>query len=165
MATIHVRYPTSLEVIVLEYYEEYAVQDASVLLYNSLQDWNDEYNPLVEGFTNHYGEVIFSNLNSQRYYIDVWEEFHHNYWLAEEDVKWIETHVLAPNELNTFFAYVDFVEGSLKSSGERDRGVVKLRRLERVDARKYEDKLESIKQKMEERKLRDELPEKLDEVK
>lgn len=163
MAIINVLYPTSLEVIVLEFYDEYPVQDASVLLYNSLADWNDEYNPLVEGFTNQYGEVIFSNLNSQRYYIDVWEEQHHNYWLAEENVAWIETHVLVPNELNTFFAYVDFVEETYKSSSvERDRSVVKLRKLEPVDRRKYEDKLESIKKKMDERKARDEQLEKLD---
>lgn len=164
-ATISVLYPTSLEVIVLEYYEEYPVENASVLLYGSLEDWNDEYNPLVEGFTNQYGETVFSNLNSQRYYVDVWEEYHHNYWLAEEDVGWIETHVLVPHELNTFFAYVDYVEPGLKSSTDgRDRSVMKLRKLEQVDRRKYEDKLESIRKKMEERKDRDEQPEKIDEI-
>ena len=165
MSTVHVLFPTSLEVIVLEYYDEYPVQDASVLLYNTLDDWIDEYNPLVEGFTNQYGETVFSNLNSQRYYIDVWEAQHHNYWLAEEDVKWIETHVLVPNEMNTFFAYVDFVEQTYKSSGERDRSVVKLRKLEQVDRRMYEDKLESIKQKTAERKARDEELKKVDEQK
>ena len=164
-STVNVLYPTTLEVIVLEYYDEYAVQDASVLLYNTLEDWNDEYNSIVEGFTNQYGEVVFSNLHTQRYYIDVWEEYHHNYWLAEEDVGWIETHVLVPNDINTFFAYVDYVEPTLKSSGERDRGVVELRKLERVDKRQYDEKLESIKKKMEERKSNDEQPEKVDEIK
>lgn len=166
MATINVLFPTSLEVIVLEYYQEYPVQDASVLLYNSLADWNEnnQDNALVEGFTNQYGETTFSNLNSQRYYIDVWEAQHHNYWLAEEDVEWIETHVLVRNEMNTFFAYVDFVEENLKSSGERDRSVVKLRKLERVDKRKYEDKLESIQQKIKERRAEDKRQEKIDET-
>ena len=165
MATIHVMYPTSLEVIVLEYYDEYPVQDASVLLYGSLEDWElaDEYYSIVEGFTNQYGETVFSNLNEQRYYIDVWEAQHHNYWLAEEDVGWIETHVLIPNEMNTFFAYVDFVEEGKKSSAERDRSIVKLRNLERVDRRVYEEKLESIKQKIEERKGLDKGLEKVDE--
>ncbi len=41
VSTVHVRVPTSLEVIVLEYYDEYPVQDASVLLYGSLDDWID----------------------------------------------------------------------------------------------------------------------------
>lgn len=172
VARVEVLYPTSLEVIVLEYFDEYAVQDASVLLYGSLQDWNDEYNPLVEGFTNQYGEVIFSNLNSQRYYIDVWEQEHHNYWLAEESVEWIETHVLVQNELNTFFAYVDWVEpepmkssaiGSIEGSTERNRSVMRVQKLEKVDARKFEEKKESIRKKMEERKLNEEHTEKLDE--
>ncbi len=163
--TINVLYPTSLEVIVLEYYDEYAVQDASVILYNTLDDWVDEYPPLVEGFTNQYGEVIFSNLNSQRYYVDVWEEFHHNYWLAEEDVGFIETDVLIPNDLNHFLAYVDYDDGTLKSSSGRDRSVMKLRKLEPVDRRTYEEKLESIKQKMEERRTKDEQLEKVDEIK
>ena len=63
----------------LEYYDEYPVQDASVLLYGSLADWEaaDEYYAIVEGFTNQYGETVFTNLNTQRYYIDVWEEQHH----------------------------------------------------------------------------------------
>ncbi len=174
VTTIEVQYtPPSLEVIVLEYYDEYAVQDASVLLYGSLQDWNDEYNPLVEGFTNEYGEVIFDNLNVQRYYIDVWEQEHHNYWLAEEDVKWIETHVLVPNELNTFFAYVDWVEpepmksslnSSIEGSTERNRAIMRVKKLEKVDRRVYEEKKESIRKKMEERNSREEQPEKLDEV-
>jgi hypothetical protein len=163
VATVHVLFPTSLEVIVLEYFDEYPIQDASVLLYNSIDDWVDEYNPVVEGFTNQYGETVFSNLNSQRYYVDVWEEQHHNYWLAEEDAGWIETHELIPNEMNTFFAYVDFVEEPLKSSGERDRSIMNIRKLEKVDRRMYEDRLESIKLKMEERKVRDEAIQKVDE--
>jgi hypothetical protein len=164
--TINVLYPTSLEVIVLEFYDEYPVADASVLLYGSLADWNDEYNPLVEGFTNQYGETVFTNLNVQRYYVDVWEAEHHNYWLAEEDVKWIETHVLVPNELNTFFAYVDWVEPEtgLKSSAERDRSIMRLRKLEKIEPRKFEEKKESIRKKMEERKRLEERGEKLDEL-
>ncbi|KKL57249.1 hypothetical protein LCGC14_2237320, partial [marine sediment metagenome] len=114
------------------------------------------FDKAVEGFTNQYGETVFSNLNTQRYYVDVWEEQHHNYWLAEESVEWIETHELVPNEVNRFWAYVDFVEEPLKSSGERDRSIMNIRKLEKVDRRMYEDKLESIKLKMEERKVRDE---------
>jgi len=165
MATIHVMYPTSLEVIVLEYYDEYPVEGASVLLYGTLYDWEqaDVNYSIAEGFTNQYGETVFSNLNEQRYYIDVWEDYYHNYWLAEEDVAWIETHVLVPNEMNTFFAYVDYVEEGKKSSVERDRNIVKLRKLERVDRRIYEDKLESIKQKIEERKGLDKESNKVDE--
>jgi hypothetical protein len=162
--TVTVRFPTSLKVIVLEYYEEYPVEDASVLLYNTLDDWNNEYNPLVEGFTNHYGETEFSHLNEQRYYIDVWETNHHNYWLAEEDVGFIETDVLYPNELNSFIAWVDYTGPELKSSGERDRSIARVRKLERVDRRTYEEKLESVKKILKERELNEEQPENLDET-
>lgn len=161
--TINVLYPTSLEVIVLEYYDEYAVQDASVLLYNSLDDWNNEYNPLVEGFTNQYGETVFSHLDQQRYYIDVWETNHHNYWLAEEDVGFIETPIMIPHELNSFIAWVDYTGPALKSSAGRDRSMARIRKLERVDRRTYEEKLESVKQILKKRELNEELPENLDE--
>lgn len=164
-STITVLFPTSLEVIVLEYYEEYPVQDASVLLYESLDDWIDEYNPLAEEFTNQYGEAVFNYLDEQRYYIDVWEEHHHNYWLAEEDVGWIETQQLEPNEMNSFIAYVDYVEETLKSAGERDRGVARLRKLEKVDRRTYDQKLESIREKLEERKTVGEGAKNVDEQK
>jgi hypothetical protein len=163
ITTINVLYPTSLEVIVLEYYDEYPVQDASVLLYSTLDDWNNEYNPLVEGFTNQYGETVFTHLGLQRYYIDVWEAQHHNYWLAEEDVGWIETDVLIPNEMNTFIAWVDYTGETLKSSGMRDRGVVKLRNLERVDRREYEEKVESVRKILEQRNQSGERTDNLDE--
>ena len=71
--------------------------------------------------------------------------------------------------MNTFFAYVDWVEpepmkSSINSSKERDRSVMRVRKLEKVDTRKFEEKKESIRKMMEERKLREEQPEKLDEV-
>ena len=99
VTTVNVLYPTSLEVTVLEYYDEYEVVDASVILYNTYEDWLDEYNPLVEGFTNQFGWTTFSNLEPQMYYVDVWEANHNNYTLADEDILWIETHVLVPNEI------------------------------------------------------------------
>ncbi|KPL25634.1 MAG: hypothetical protein AMS23_04820 [Bacteroides sp. SM1_62] len=159
-ATIEVLFPTSLEVTVLEYYDEYAVVDASVILYQTLDDWYDEYNPLVEGFTNQYGVTIFSNLQPQRYYVDVWEAYHNNYILADEDVGFIETHILVPNDMNYFIAYVDYVEPALKSEAKRDKRL-KIIKMEKLDKREYKDKLESIKEKIEERKAAREKEEKL----
>lgn len=129
---------TELTVTVLEYYDEYAVEDASVILYRTLDDWIDEYDPLVEGFTDYYGDVIFTDLQSRRYYVDVWEEYHNNYTLADEDVGFIETDILEPNAMNYFIAWVDYVEPVKKSSG-RDRSL-KLKKLEKVDKRTFEEK-------------------------
>ena len=155
VTTITVLYPTTLEVTVLEYYDEYEIVDASVILYNTYDDWLDQYNPLVEGFTNQFGWTSFSNLRAQRYYVDVWEADHDNYTLANEDVGWIETHVLVPNDINYFIAYVDYYEPEKKSemSRDRSRGLVKI---EKVNAREYRDKLKSVQEKiMERRELRE----------
>ena len=152
---ITVLFPTTLEVTVLEYWDEYEVSDASVILYNTYDDWLDQYNPLVEGFTNQFGWTSFSNLQVQRYYVDVWEDNHDNYILADEDVAFIETHVLVPNELNYFIAYVDYYEDAKKSEAPRDRNR-KLMKLEQVGEREYMDKRDAIEKKTEERKkLRD----------
>lgn len=106
-----------LEITVLEYYDEYVVPGASVRLYPSVTDWENETNMVVEGFTNNNGVVTFLDLPAnRRYYVDVWEEFHDNYTLAEEDVKWIETQILAPNTFNTFVAYVDYYAEGKKAA-------------------------------------------------
>ena len=149
--TIEVLFPTSLEVTVLEYYDEYAVADASVILYQTLDDWYDEYNPLVEGFTNQYGVTTFSNLQPQRYYVDVWETNHHNYILADEDVGFIETDPLIPNEMNYFIAWVDYVGPALKSEAKRDKSL-KIIKMEKLNKRAYKDKLESTEKKIQERR-------------
>lgn len=120
--TIEVLYPTTLEIEVLEYYDEYPVENASVILYPTYEDWLDETNMLVEGFTNANGKVVFSFLETKRYYIDVWENNHNNYTLADEDVGFIETDILIPGEINYFIAYVDYFS-SKKSLSKRDRSV------------------------------------------
>lgn len=111
---------TDLEIEVLEYYDKYPVANASVILYGSYQDWLDENNMLIEGFTDANGIVVFTSLDIKRYYVDVWEENHNNYTLAEEDPGFIETDILADGRVNYFTAWVDYT-GSLKSSTGRDR--------------------------------------------
>jgi len=149
--TIEVLFPTSLEVTVLEYYDEYPVSDASVILYETLDDWNDEYNPLVEGFTNQYGRVTFSNLNTRNYYLDVWEEYHNNWQLAEEDIAWIETDRLEANEMNYFIAYVDYVPPVMKSEGRPQKNL-KILKMEKLDKRTYLEKTDRINMFIENRK-------------
>lgn len=128
--TITVKYPTTLEIEVLEYFDEYPVSGASVLLYPTLNDWDNETNALVEGFTNSSGKVIFSDLGAYVYYIDVWEQNHNNYTLRDEDVGFIRTDQLIPNQINSFIAWVDYVGGKGITDGSRDRTMV-IRKLER----------------------------------
>jgi len=153
--TIRVLPPTSLEIIVLEYYDEYAVPDASVILYNTLDDWWDEVYPVEERFTDRDGIVFFPELYPQRYYVDVWEEYHNNWVLAEEDVGWIETDWLIPNEVNYFIAWVDYFESVKKSDGRPEKNI-RILKLEQVDKRTHEQKLESTKKYLEGRKTANE---------
>jgi hypothetical protein len=112
--------PTMLEVEVLEWYDEYPVQGASVILYPTLADWDNETNALVEGFTNAAGKVVFTNLGPYVYFVDVWHQTHNNYTLRDEDVNFIRTPQLVSNSLNKFTAWVDYT-GTKSGSVSRDR--------------------------------------------
>ncbi|MHC1733740.1 MAG: PKD domain-containing protein [Bacteroidales bacterium] len=118
---IEVLSPTMLEIEVLEWYDEYPVAGASVILYPTLTDWDNETNAIIEGFTNASGKVVFTNLQPRVYYVDVWQVNHNNYTLRNEEngVQWIRTDQLLKNELNQFIAWVDYT--GTKSAAKRDR--------------------------------------------
>lgn len=120
--TIDVKIPTLLEIEVLEYYEKYPVENASVILYPSLNDWEKETNSISEGFTDADGKVVFADLEKMVHYVDVWEETHDNYSLKLEDVGFIRTPEIIPNKINWFIAYVDYVDHG--KSGRRSNEVV-----------------------------------------
>jgi PKD repeat protein len=122
-ATIDVKIPTLLEVEVLEYYDGYPVENASVIIYPTLDDWNAETNEITEGFTDADGFVIFSHLDAFVYYLDIWEAHHNNYALKVEDVNFIRTPQIKLHSINRFTAYVDYVAGT-KGDGTRDRKMV-----------------------------------------
>jgi len=117
---------STLKIIVKEYYDEYVVPNASVILYPTLNDWMQTSNPVLkpdgsidEKFTNGVGECIFTGLSYQRYYVDVYEANHDNYTLAAEDYGFIETQLLEPGYDHTFVAYVDYYESTAKKSASR----------------------------------------------
>lgn len=130
--TLDVKIPTLLEIEVLEYYEQYPVEGASVILYPTLTDWENETDMINEGFTDSEGKVVFADLENIVHYVDVWEETHDNYTLKEEDVGFIRTPEIMPNKINRFIAYVDYVEHG-KGIGRRS-GTMVIRKLERKAA-------------------------------
>lgn len=132
--TLDVKIPTLLEIEVLEFYDKYPVEGASVILYPTLADWENETKSVSEGFTDSEGKTVFADIKNIAYYIDVWEENHDNYTLKDEDVGFIRTSEIIPNKINRFIAYVDYVEHS-KGEARRDVSMV-LRKIER----KAEDK-------------------------
>ena len=116
---IEVLSPTMLEIEVLEYYDQYPVSGASVILYPTEIDWNNETNAIVEGFTNASGKVVFTNLQPRVYFVDVWHSTHNNYTLRDEDTGFIMTDQLEKNQLNKFIAWVDYT--GTKGATARDR--------------------------------------------
>ena len=127
--TIDVKIPTLLEIEVVEYYDEYIVPGASVRLYPTLPDWEDEKNMTSEGYTDANGFVVFSHLGPYIHYVDVWEKDHDNYALKEEDINFIRTPEIMPNRINRFKAWVDYT-GTTKGTRSSDRKAV-VKKLER----------------------------------
>lgn len=121
---IEVVSPTMLEIEVLEWFDEYPVAGASVRLYPTLNDWDNQENLVVEGFTNSSGKVIFTNLQPRSYYVDVWHVNHNNFAFRYEvnGLQYIMTDPLLKNELNQFIAWVDYT--GTKGAATRDRSQV-----------------------------------------
>jgi hypothetical protein len=128
--TVNVKIPTLLEIEVREYYSEDVIPNASILLYPTLTDWNNQTNSIVEGFTDADGVAVFSNLDPYVYYVDVWEATHDNYTLANEDVGFIRTPEVIAHKITRFIAWVDVADHtSGKKSGNREIVIKKLGRV------------------------------------
>ena len=133
--TLEIFIPTLLEVDVFEWNEEYTydypVADASVWLYPNLSSWDNETNIFAEGYTDADGVVVFSHLDNQRYYVDVFQENYNNYTLREEDFGWIETGIIIPHKINWFIAWVDYTGDGAKSASDRRGGTYTVKKLVR----------------------------------
>lgn len=128
--TLNVMIPTLLEIEVRENNDnEYLVPDASVRLYPTLLDWDDETNIETEGFTDANGIVVFSNLGPYVFYVDVWEQNHDNWTLGGQSADWIRTPEVLLNRINRFVAWVDIVDHG-KGTGRGLRTFV-IRKIER----------------------------------
>lgn len=129
--TLNVVIPTLLEIEVREWTESgngNVVPDASVILYPTLPDWDNQTNSVMEAFTDADGIAIFSNLDPFVYYVDVWETTHDNYQLASEDVGFIRTPEVLAHKITSFIAYVDVVSHTSGVSRNREMVVKKIGR-------------------------------------
>lgn len=116
---------TYLTINVLEYYDKYPVEDASIILYRTYYDWENEINPVIEVYTDKDGYVTIEGLEPRQYYIDVWHPYHDNYSLADEDLSFIYIPSLAAGQENFFTAWVDYVEHPLKSKKTVNKSEIK----------------------------------------
>jgi hypothetical protein len=128
--TMNVVIPTLLVIEVREYFDDYNVPNASVILYPTLPDWDNQTNPIIEGFTDDFGIAVFANLEPFIHYVDIWEATHDNYTLRDEDVGFIRTPEVLPHQINWFIARVDYVDHG-KGIARGSRQVV-IKKLERV---------------------------------
>lgn len=126
--TINVLIPTLLEVEVVEWNSVLAVPGASVYLYPTLDDWNNQTDMFSEAVADDFGFAVFSHLDPFVYYVDVWESNHDNYTLAGEDIGFIRTPQIMLNKINRFVAWVDYVDHGKGVRGTRDMVIRKLER-------------------------------------
>lgn len=129
---IDVKIPTLLEIEVREYYQQYAVANATVTLYSTLPDWDAQTGAISQGVTDADGITVFSNLDPFVYYVDVWEQNYDNYTLKNESVDYIRTPEILPHKINRFVAWVDSVPHT-KRAGIGARSLI-VRKLERKPA-------------------------------
>jgi PKD repeat protein len=133
IATINldVKIPTLLEVEVREYNSVYIVPNADVWLYTSIVDWDKHNNNFVSvGRTDANGFVVFSGLDPFVYYVDVYEKNYDNQLLREDDIGFVRTSEIVPNQINRFIAWVDYYA----KKGSENRGTARsliIRKLER----------------------------------
>ena len=127
--TLTVVIPTLLEIEVREYYSNDLIPNASIILFPTLPDWNNQQNQVVEGFTDANGVAVFSDLDPFVYYVDVWEATHDNYTLASEDVNFIRTPEVLAHRITRFIAFVDIATHNKGvTRGARDIIIKKLER-------------------------------------
>ncbi len=115
---MEVMIPTLLEVSVREYYQETVVPNADVWLYTSIIDWDKHNNSFISvGKTDASGTVVFSGLDPFVYYVDVFEKNYDNQLLRNEDIGFVRTSEIVPNQINRFIAWVDYY--ATKGTGDR----------------------------------------------
>lgn len=97
-----------LVIQVLEYNDLYVVENAKVILYPTLADWDAQTFAVASGYTDKYGVIRFYDLEEGFYFMDISNNNHDNYDLANEDIGYIQTPYIgfATTKIN---AYVDYI--------------------------------------------------------
>jgi len=131
---IEIKIPTMLVIEVVEYFQEDLIEGAEVRLYESLVDWdlaNDEW--VIMGVTDVNGVTVFSNLGPYVYFVDAYKGYntvngYDNYALRNEDVDFIMTPTIMPNQINWFTAWVDIADHTATKGNKRSLVIKKFER-------------------------------------
>ena len=151
---IEVYFPP-LEILVVEWTEDwpyitdwspYAVDDISVWLYDTWDNWLTHSDAFIldDGFTDSEGWVVFFDVGSYVYYIDVYDDYYDNYQLASEDINWVRTPQLVDDDFNVFLAFVDYYPDGKKGA---ERGVIReFKRISKRNADQLTEKRTGLKE-------------------
>ena len=112
-------YETTLEIQVVDWETDELVPRANVVLYPSKYDYDNFEQEIFVGASDYNGSVIVKGLNTQSYYIDVYNNYFNNFTLAIDDLGFVRTLPLEHAAHNIFIAYVDYDPASFKSAGEK----------------------------------------------
>jgi PKD repeat protein len=119
-------YETTLEVEVREYYSENLIPNVEVTLYETYDDWFNLTYPLISGFTDRDGIIVFKGMETKSYYIDAYQQYYDNNQLGQEDIGFVETLPLAYATHNVFVAYVDYYPDG-KANSDNLKGTNRVR--------------------------------------
>jgi PKD repeat protein len=118
--TIEVADP-DLNIQVREYTGNYVVAGVEVILYPTLDDWDNQTHAIKRGITDNDGIIEFYYLPEGFYYMDIANSSYNNYDLADDDIRYIQTPYIA-GSTTYITAFVDYV-GATKSA-KLDRKIV-----------------------------------------
>lgn len=116
--------PTDLSIRVMYYGSVDPVADCSVRLYGSDYDFANETNILAEGFTNGYGDIVFTDLNPVEYFIDAYKAANNGIgYFCNWNLGYI-TDPLEPYVVNYYDIFVEYSEGKKKKKALKIRKIV-----------------------------------------
>jgi PKD repeat protein len=124
---------TTLDIEVLEYYDKYPVANASIVLYTSQYDWDNQTNTVygTEWFTDNNGIAVMYGLDPIVYWVDIWHPNYDNYQLASEDINNVKTLPLIWHERNLYTFYVDYVATTVSRKDGRKVAQYRVVKIER----------------------------------
>jgi PKD repeat protein len=116
-----------LNIEVREYKTNYIVPGAKVILYPTLNDWDNQEHKVATATTDTKGIVEFYNLADGFYYMDISNSNHDNYQLAASDIGFIKTPYIG-GSTTYITAYVDYVSTPSSAAVKRTMIPVALKR-------------------------------------
>lgn len=125
---INVEGVTELDILVMYVGSQDPVSNCLVTLYETETDWQNLENPLMEATTGTNGNVLFSGLNAQQYFIDGYKEVSDTSYYSNELLGYT-TDALEQDATNYYNIYVEL----LYTNKQTDRKTAVIKKVEKGD--------------------------------